>query len=94
MKEIIAKLKHKFSRYVEFLIFVIKTLGNLVTVAIVKPCAMYDGQYRFVAKSEIMAAKCIDEKLYISETKVRPANLPYIPLVSFHREWSLQLPSL
>ena len=62
MKEIIAKLKHKFSRYVEFLIFVIKTLGNLVTVATVKPCAMYDGQYRFVAKSEIMAAKCIDEQ--------------------------------
>ena len=26
---------------------------------------MYDGQYRLVAESEIMAAKCLDEKLHI-----------------------------
>ena len=34
-------------------------------VAIVKPCGMHYGQYRLVAKSEIMAAKCWDEKLFI-----------------------------
>ena len=42
-------------------------------MATIKPGGMYDGQYRLVAKSEIMAAKCLDEKKYISEIKVRPA---------------------
>ena len=40
-------------------------------VATVKPCVMYNGQYRLLAKSEIMVAKCWD--YYISEIKVRPA---------------------
>ena len=42
--------------------------GFRKAVATVKPCRMYDGHYRFKAESEIMAAKCIDEKL-LSEIK-------------------------
>ena len=40
----------------------------------VKPCVMHDGQYRLVARSEIMAAKCLALRWkIISETKVWPA---------------------
>ena len=34
------------------------------------PCGKYDGQYRLVAESEIMAAKCWDERLFIWVFKV------------------------
>ena len=44
----------------------------LVTVATVKPCEMHKRQYRLVAESEILAAKCLGEN-FLSEIKVRPA---------------------
>ena len=35
------------------------------SVATVKSCGMYDGQYRLLAESELMVAKCLAEKLFI-----------------------------
>ena len=40
------------------------SLTHALSVATVKPCGMYDVQW-LVADSEIMAAKCLNEKLNI-----------------------------
>ena len=51
--------------YPSFILLQHYTVQTSDTVATVKLCGMHDRHCRLVAASEIMAAKCLDEKLYI-----------------------------